>query len=368
MFQTSPHEASTSEKRRDRWMIACAASGVVVTLTIGAVTSYAALESLHLSEDASSRSLLRENEAAKRALADDERMSRERVRADFLSSLRLMSSQSGAERTSGLLLAREVLQADAGTYGMHSCPLVLSATAASSKQSDASYYTDAGASLPPGVATGFDVLADFCTMSKLGMENTQNMSPDFTGAEIDGARLSDLNLTGMHLEKANFNRGDFRGAHIPFAKGAEAIIQNSNLRRINALLADFRSASFSASGATRAVFEQCDFRDARLSSIDMSAGSIMSADFRGAALEDVTATRANGAWVDFRGSSMHSVNFNGATLTEAKFEGSTLENVDFSSADLSGAIFGDASFKGGSYDSQTIWPKNFVIPKALVLN
>jgi hypothetical protein len=112
-------------------------------------------------------------------------------------------------------------------------------------------------------------------------------------ANLFGADLSKVNLSGIffsraNLERANLIEADFIGADLRGADLEEANLQGADLRGANLRGADFEGANLSG-----ANLERADLRRADLSEANLKRANLQGADLRGANLNEAYLLGAN---------------------------------------------------------------------------
>lgn len=145
---------------------------------------------------------------------------------------------------------------------------------------------------------------------------------EFTGADLQGARLEDADL-----ERAAFYCADLRGA---------------DLRRANLLRADLRGASLREADLAGANLDEADMRQAVLGHAESPLGLRLAGRSANADLGRGELAFA----VDFTNCSMKRCRLARARLKGADFSGALLDGADLSGADLTGARFEGAVLTG----------------------
>jgi len=184
---------------------------------------------------------------------------------------------------------------------------------------------------------------------------------DFTGANLEGARLSNNGFVDSIFTDAII-RGAELNSIFNFGFTLENLYstgsyQSGDLRDIELQGGDLTGADFAGidlSGALLASLQLdgADFRGATLKGAFLLGASLNGADFRGADLTNATLTYNPVSFVDFRGANLTGVLFErtslkNADLTDATVFGARL-SVENSPQDLSAQqLYSTASYKAG---------------------
>ncbi len=120
-----------------------------------------------------------------------------------------------------------------------------------------------------------------------------------------------------------------------------------NLRGVSAKQTSFVGSKLVKSGLAEGRFDRADFSEADLTEVSLKGASVTDANFGGATLEHA----------NLSGGMCHGASFAGANLKGADLNNSNLCKANLQNARLDGANLDQASF-----DLQTQWPANFVIP------
>ena len=165
-----------------------------------------------------------------------------------------------------------------------------------------------------------------------------------SGAYLNYASWSDLNLEGVDLQSADLGWADLTRANLKKANATKARFHRANLQEalLNswvALGADLRGANLRSVRANGASFVQTNLSNSRLIEADLSGANfqganIDDADFRGANLEHA---KLNG--LILRSARFDGARFGGSDMRQCDLEGMELTNADFHDADLSKARF-----------------------------
>ena len=131
-------------------------------------------------------------------------------------------------------------------------------------------------------------------------------------------------MCGVDMERAALYNADFAGAQLASANFHGAMLKDGNFRRACLVRANLRHANLCNT--------VCD-----------------GADFDESCLASVYAAHASFEGASFIGANLSGINLFNASLNRA--------NLEFTN--LSGAILTCASMKGATYNSCTVWPKDF---------
>jgi uncharacterized protein YjbI with pentapeptide repeats len=145
---------------------------------------------------------------------------------------------------------------------------------------------------------------------------------DLTGAHLQEADLGSAELFGAILMRANLMEADLSHAHLAGANLFAANLLNANLIKVDITDADLSDAILKWAKLCGAHALNAKLRDAELFGADLTGACLSEADLRRA---DLREAKLNGASLET------------ADLREADLTGADLTDVDLSGADLSGA-------------------------------
>jgi uncharacterized protein YjbI with pentapeptide repeats len=167
---------------------------------------------------------------------------------------------------------------------------------------------------------------------------------DLREAELNGANLSELNLSGALLEGAQLQRTDLRGANLNRANLSGANLSEAHLEEAQLQRTDLRGADLNGAKLWKADLFEADLRGANLSGACLFETNLMGANFSGADLGRATLNRAilshaNLHQTDLSGASLagaflYQTNLSAATLSGADLEHAQLVDTDFCNAML----------------------------------
>lgn len=138
---------------------------------------------------------------------------------------------------------------------------------------------------------------------------------------LNGADLSSLSLSDIHLESANLENADFSHTEL-----AEADLENANLQH----------ADLSDADLTHADLLNANLCDAELTHIHLDGATLANANLSGACLQNAC--------------------LRGASLYDADLAGAQLDNADLRGCVLLYANLQGASFEGARFDETTVLP------------
>lgn len=166
---------------------------------------------------------------------------------------------------------------------------------------------------------------------------------DFTGADLAGIVLKDIDLSG-----AIFDQADLTGADLSHAKFRKASFRQTRLCGANVDHAIFDGsrlltymANISARGAS---FRDCDMERASLPSADMT---------------EAYCDHANLRYADMTGAILSGADLGGVDLTGAVLFEACLDKANLSHANLTAAYLVNASVQGARFDKVTLAWTNF---------
>ena len=149
--------------------------------------------------------------------------------------------------------------------------------------------------------------------AQIEIEQVAKLRSNLVGANLSGADLEDVDVSGANLRNANLSGVDLQDADV---SGAQ--LQGANLRNAN------------LSGA--------DLEEANLEDADVSGAHLWNANLSGAILQDADVSGAQ-----LQGANLRNANLSGADLKEANLEdadvsGAQLWNADVSQEEIDRAV------------------------------
>ena len=214
----------------------------------------------------------------------------------------------------------------------------------------------------------------------LESEKRQGKRADLSGANLDGLDLSGVLLSGANFRGASLNKTNLSSAQLIHADFSGASLQGTNLRRADLLLANFSGANLSGadlSGAapasdnpyvstrrgpkfkeadlTDALFVETycyrsDFSGAKLIRTNFSQSYLSDADLRGANLSGNDLSEAVLVNAHLEGSNLSRANLSEAQMVHVNLSRSRMSGADITGANLEAANLADAEVGGIRYD------------------
>lgn len=172
---------------------------------------------------------------------------------------------------------------------------------------------------------------------------------DFTRADLRGAKLDELNLSGAFLEGA-----DLSGASLRSCELSDVVFARANLED-----ADLSSASLQRANLAEANLKGTQLSNARLAEANLMRAKLVTADFSGAGLASVMLFEAEFSETCFVGANLSGAYFIRQKLNSCDFEGADLElsafvessgdQLRFDGAKLRRATFVECAFPSSSW-------------------
>jgi uncharacterized protein YjbI with pentapeptide repeats len=170
------------------------------------------------------------------------------------------------------------------------------------------------------------------------------ITPDLSGAELNGRNLMGANFSGADLRQALLCDADLRraalcGANLGRANLSKTNLYEANLNEANLLLANLMGANLSEAylyeaNLSEANLSKANLYEAYLREADLSRANLISAKLRDANLSEAGLIRANLARADLDGANLRWANLSGANLSEAYLSGANLSGANLSGANL----------------------------------
>lgn len=169
--------------------------------------------------------------------------------------------------------------------------------------------------------------------------------------ELEGAHLSQNNLTGANLRDADLNGAGFFEADL-----SAADLSGADLSRTQLSKATLIESRFIKSNLRRALVNEAQLVGARLIDADLTE-----AQFTRAALWDADLSGAKLIGADLRKTDLADANLTGADLTRAKLSearlvGTRLENANLTGCLIHGISAWDLNLKGAKQENLVITP------------
>lgn len=159
----------------------------------------------------------------------------------------------------------------------------------------------------------------------------------------DGATMSNMNLHGAILNKANLRRADLSEANLNNAKLRDANLREANLteaKLFDAVLAnsDLESANLFGADLIEANLFNVNLRNADLRFAELQNADLRKADMRETKLCAANLFNTNLRWIDFIGADLRNANLSSASLTSANLTHANLKGTNLSETDLTQTI------------------------------
>jgi uncharacterized protein YjbI with pentapeptide repeats/DNA-binding Xre family transcriptional regulator len=165
--------------------------------------------------------------------------------------------------------------------------------------------------------------------------------------------LSNTDIRGANLRKANFRKVILSGAKLQEAKLPKANLQGADLSRANLEKADLSETDL----------QEADLREVNLKRADLSKANLEKAILRAAILNDTTLNKANLQRADLRFASLQGAYLDEANLQEADLSNAKLQGIplgdELQKTHLNKANLQGANFIGASLDNANLQGSNF---------
>jgi uncharacterized protein YjbI with pentapeptide repeats len=171
--------------------------------------------------------------------------------------------------------------------------------------------------------------------------------PDLSDAKLQGAKLHDLDLSGV-----TFAQASFRGATLTHTNFAHSNFQRAELAHARLDNASLVCADLSNALLTSAALYRADLSFANAQCLMMNSGILLRANLR----------FANFAYATLRGR-MDSANLEGANLWEANLAGALLTNSNLANANLTNANLSMADLTGVNLEGANLTGANLADAK-----
>ena len=164
-----------------------------------------------------------------------------------------------------------------------------------------------------------------------------NLDARFTSANFVNADLSGANLECMDLSGANFTGANLARANLSEADLSGTNFTGANLAFANLTDADFWEAKFVNAHCYQTTFSIDHSRFGENHRPDFTGANLVNSDFSGSYHLSAIMTDANLCNANFREATISDTDFSGAELTGANFSSTELKNVTISILQLSAA-------------------------------
>ncbi|CDK99616.1 conserved hypothetical protein [Magnetospirillum gryphiswaldense MSR-1 v2] len=161
------------------------------------------------------------------------------------------------------------------------------------------------------------------------------MRPDLTSANLRGANLAGMDLSGSLLSLANLRKAVLSGANL----------RDSNLPRASLEDADLSGAKLQGANLAGATLLRANFSGANMRMANLAGANL-------AGRMDLSGVDLTGA--NLAGAKLMGANFSGATLTGANLAGADARNANFSGADLTDAVTAGTLLDGANMSGAVI--------------
>lgn len=224
-------------------------------------------------------------------------------------------------------------------------------------------------------------------MYEQGMGPNKNLTREY-GANLSGLDLKGAGLQGVKLPKSNLQRTNLSAANLSGANLREANLQEADLTNATLTGADLTGANLCGTDLRGADLRETNLRTTKiddktkmdekwqqvrrivndyinrqdLSGIDLSGGNLHRANLSGSILLRANLSGANLSETNLRDAKLQKANLSGAVLRDSNMRGANLSGADLREANLDGA-----DLTWAIYDSQTQWPRDFILAESLRL-
>lgn len=157
-------------------------------------------------------------------------------------------------------------------------------------------------------------------------EDSPNVWPDLSEADLTGAKLEGANLSLANLIGATLHRANLIGADLSQSNINEADLSRADLREADLIAATLWHANLARAMLREAKLSQASLIGANLSGADLSVADLSRAELSGAVLVGAVLMGAN----------LSNADLSGAVLIEAVLWHATLVEANLTNANLSG--------------------------------
>jgi len=162
---------------------------------------------------------------------------------------------------------------------------------------------------------------------------------DFTGADLSGLDLREVNFEGAWLESADLRNTNLSGANL-----SGAVLAHANLEGVIAIGTKFGKANLGKARLERGVFDDADFTGATLMHCAFAGTQMRRAKFAGANLLETAWGDADWSGADLGGQVFHKLDLKGMRWPEANLSGCSFIESDLSGVDMHAARIENATF------------------------
>jgi uncharacterized protein YjbI with pentapeptide repeats len=210
------------------------------------------------------------------------------------------------------------------------------------------------ASLPRVDFTGSDLQG-----ARLNTAQLQGASLDgaqLQGASLDGAQLQGASLDGVQLQGASLFGARLQGASLGSARLQGALLNTAQLQGARLDLAQLQGARLNTAQLQGASLDLAQLQGASLAGAHLQGASLYGAGLQGASLDLAHLQGASFDSAQLQGVLLRGAQLQGASLDGAQLQGASLDGVQLQGASLYGAGLQGASLdlahlQGASFDS-----------------
>ncbi|NVJ03634.1 pentapeptide repeat-containing protein [Myxococcus sp. AM001] len=174
-------------------------------------------------------------------------------------------------------------------------------------------------------------------------------------AHLVAASMPNLTIRGADFSEANLQGADF----------SQTIMQPGNTAsEVVHMFTSFARATLDGARLTNAnlsgcLFEGASLRQALLMGADISGSLFIEAMLEGAVMEVVNGTHATFIGANLTAATLTGARLNGASFVDADLKGASLDEARLHGTNFKGAVLEGASLRDARYDDETIWPDGF---------
>ena len=155
-----------------------------------------------------------------------------------------------------------------------------------------------------------------------------------TRPDLQGAALSEFELTGINFSRANLGGANLVGATLDKAVMLVATLFNANLGAADLSEANLAGANLSNANLRRAKLARSSLYDAVLTEANLQDADLSEAELRRAYLSGADLSWSNLSSADLRNANLSGSSLRGAKLTRADLQEANLIGADLSMAEL----------------------------------
>ncbi|MBI5818735.1 MAG: toll/interleukin-1 receptor domain-containing protein [Verrucomicrobia bacterium] len=163
--------------------------------------------------------------------------------------------------------------------------------------------------------------------------------PDLRGADLVGARISEIDFNGVNLREADLRDASLINADLADADLFGANLVGANLTTANLHGANLRGAKLAHATLSRASLGNADLSNADLGNADLISTNLRGAKLIGANLSGAHLSEASLFGADLFGADLHCADMRGADLRGAKLFSANLIETKLSDARLGETVF-----------------------------